>query len=1093
MKYTSLFVLLTLAFSSVVWGAAYTGSVSGTTNWADITWTPEGTPGAGDSAALTVGSALTLKFTGTTSVESISFTGDYGMTLSGGSLDVSSLSFSNGNKGSVAINSVINASSHFTIAAAGDTSDSGGSNGNSTSLAGSGNTFADGIEITAGLISSGSFGGASTTITLNGGGIQNLNVSNPILIGPNGGVFRKWNGDAISTISGSVSDADPTQPGVFRKTDGGQINFTGSFQNFTGTVCTAGGTSNFKGTSLNGFSGTVENKVTTKILTDSSVDLSQTTVSNVKGTLTLGGNVNPAALKALNYTAGTLTFGNGDEKAFTGDFTWGEASSKEIETVNFNYTNDYAVDAPTLNAKTLNVQNGSMTLKTANKIGTLSLQAGATVTDARNPSAAQNIGTVTLADATATLNVQGGSGNARINNINVNAGTVNFLSGSQTQISDSVNSSGKVNFKNGTKGSINNLKANSGSSVTFENGSGMTVTNLYANSGSTVTFASGANSGVTTMNVKSGASATMNGSAGWVSAANIEEGSSLTLNSATTTRFTTLMNAGTTTIKSGAKSNITSLKSSGSLTIESGATPTVTKLQVTGGTFADNQGLTVNEFVLDPSAKFTGTAATKVSGTLEIGNSTLKASATNTLSVSAPASGSSANRSLLLNGGTVTLSSSISGLAARYDASSASNFVTDGTGKITTWKDSSGNGNDAVRNSASTDYSTLATDATLSKEVVVFPDGNLNTESKVKAAIYQFKQLTDIQTVVWVVKDQSNVNPQQEGTSTSYNGRILLGDTGTYNFHRGLANSTAGGTDKQYPLFAGFAAEGVRTGTIKVDGKAASMSTTLSTADWSLVSVQLKEGTTATANLLSSDRNMLQRAWNGSMAEVLIFNRRLTDEETLNLSAYLNDKWNLNKASLNGVEYTDPFNEPIDLTDTEFIVSGSATIQSNSEIVALGKITVPEGASLNLDVPASTDLTIASLSGSGEVQADVGIQLSGTNVQVEINEDGATELVMNAKVDLSGSEFNVEFKGGFQPELGDTFQIMQAKEFMNLNEATLNVTGLELPSVFMAWSISDLGSGNYALTLTTSVPEPSSIVLLLLTAMGMFWLKRHNS
>jgi len=189
--------------------------------------------------------------------------------------------------------------------------------------------------------------------------------------------------------------------------------------------------------------------------------------------------------------------------------------------------------------------------------------------------------------------------------------------------------------------------------------------------------------------------------------------------------------------------------------------------------------------------------------------------------------------------------------------------TTDAAGKVTSWADQSGNGNNATLAAGTP---TVSVNALTGKPTVKFPSGG--------TTYFTFPRVADIRTVFWIVKeDIITANPH-----------FLLGDYDTYHFHRGDNGC----------IWASYSSEYIRNGTTRLMGRVVNGQTTELGTGWRLVSVV----TTAAvqANQLCRDRHtssgsMAYRSWIGDIAEIIIYNRALSSAEVEQVETYLNNKW----------------------------------------------------------------------------------------------------------------------------------------------------------------------------------------------------------
>ena len=213
------------------------------------------------------------------------------------------------------------------------------------------------------------------------------------------------------------------------------------------------------------------------------------------------------------------------------------------------------------------------------------------------------------------------------------------------------------------------------------------------------------------------------------------------------------------------------------------------------------------------------------------------------------------------------------GLVLFLDASSTGSLVLSGD-KVTRWNDLSGAGNYADQTAAA-QQPTYVRSKLNGKGIVDFGDsvyGNPLTTyqpwMQMRNASGAVLNISTVRTVFWVL-----------GMDSGSNG-FLLGDDNNYHFHRGQQNQIWDGAN-------GWASANIRNGStylngVKVDGTA----TVLPTA-YSMVSLV----TTANveASMLARDRTY--RSGGIKLAELLIYDRALTDPERISVEAYLHNKW----------------------------------------------------------------------------------------------------------------------------------------------------------------------------------------------------------
>ena len=146
----------------------------------------------------------------------------------------------------------------------------------------------------------------------------------------------------------------------------------------------------------------------------------------------------------------------------------------------------------------------------------------------------------------------------------------------------------------------------------------------------------------------------------------------------------------------------------------------------------------------------------------------------------------------------------------------------------------------------------------------------LNSES------HSFSMISDIRTVFWVLSEDSSV----AGSGLRY----LLGDTTEEpHWHNNNDGKLWGTTWGNSNIYNGY----TRLNGTLVDGK-----TTNKPTELSIVSLRTLED--VQANNFSNDRNIGGRSWKGKLAELLIYNQALTDNEIEYVEGYLAHKWDLN-------------------------------------------------------------------------------------------------------------------------------------------------------------------------------------------------------
>ena len=183
---------------------------------------------------------------------------------------------------------------------------------------------------------------------------------------------------------------------------------------------------------------------------------------------------------------------------------------------------------------------------------------------------------------------------------------------------------------------------------------------------------------------------------------------------------------------------------------------------------------------------------------------------------------------------------------------------------VNTWADMSGQLNHAVRASGAP---TCQTSVINGQPVVRF-----YSDSGV-GDFFRFPRINTIRTVFWVLKE--------DVVHTSERSLFLLGDSDTYDFHRGGDALWA----------AGAASGSITGGTTRLMGTVVDGTTTaLPRGSFQLVSLVMTGN--VQANQLTQDR-IWHGSWKGDIAEVLIYSRALTAQEEAAVGKYLATKYGL--------------------------------------------------------------------------------------------------------------------------------------------------------------------------------------------------------
>ena len=182
-----------------------------------------------------------------------------------------------------------------------------------------------------------------------------------------------------------------------------------------------------------------------------------------------------------------------------------------------------------------------------------------------------------------------------------------------------------------------------------------------------------------------------------------------------------------------------------------------------------------------------------------------------------------------------------------------------GTVDSATWTDRSENGNHATAHGSPT----LSPNAQNGLPLMSYSGSN--------GEYHAFPNITDVRTVFWAVRRQTN----------KYS--FFLGHTGSYHFH------TDGGNkfwSNQY------AHQNVKNGDLWVNGSVTDgLSNNSVPTAFSIVS--LRTTGNVSANTFSNDRNINGRFWQGELGELIIFDYAMTDDQIRKVEGYLAHKWGL--------------------------------------------------------------------------------------------------------------------------------------------------------------------------------------------------------
>jgi autotransporter-associated beta strand protein len=217
-------------------------------------------------------------------------------------------------------------------------------------------------------------------------------------------------------------------------------------------------------------------------------------------------------------------------------------------------------------------------------------------------------------------------------------------------------------------------------------------------------------------------------------------------------------------------------------------------------------------------------------------------------------------------------------------------------------------------------------------------------------ASMDFTRVSTIRTVFWVV----DINPASA--------MFLLGDTGTWHFHR---------NDTTAAYWGGNTSGNVRDGSTYNNGvRVTTPTTTLIPTGYQMISLTTLG--TVQANALCRDRDIAGRNGGQRIAEILIYDRVLTEAERKIVEAYLRKKW------ATATESTADYNRLSALTiageNTGVSKEGDSLFVGNLKGVGTSSVNFPDGATfenglvlagtLGITIP-SGPLSLSTVYGTG--------------------------------------------------------------------------------------------------------------------------------
>jgi fibronectin type 3 domain-containing protein len=212
-----------------------------------------------------------------------------------------------------------------------------------------------------------------------------------------------------------------------------------------------------------------------------------------------------------------------------------------------------------------------------------------------------------------------------------------------------------------------------------------------------------------------------------------------------------------------------------------------------------------------------------------------------------------------------------SSLKLHLDATIPEKLVRDASGKVSRWNDVDGGTSYASQATASL-QPTWRIDSTLGKPVVDF--GAYSENSSAPSPWMQFKDAAGADLFVSTIR---TVFAVMKGSN------FLLGDAGSFHFHRGGSSATS-------PLWdGGFSSANIRNGQTFLNGGATAINGTNNAMPSTYWLASVVTTGNVTASRLANDRGF--RTGGQQIAEILIYDRALTDNERRSVEAYLMAKW----------------------------------------------------------------------------------------------------------------------------------------------------------------------------------------------------------
>ncbi len=209
------------------------------------------------------------------------------------------------------------------------------------------------------------------------------------------------------------------------------------------------------------------------------------------------------------------------------------------------------------------------------------------------------------------------------------------------------------------------------------------------------------------------------------------------------------------------------------------------------------------------------------------------------------------------NTGTLTI---LSGLSLWLAANSG---ITEVGGVVSQWNDLSGNGNNAIQNTAA--YRPMFVENEINGLPVIRFDGNND--------FLEFNEIADTRTAFFIIKHRTG--------SQTY--APILGHPTVYDWAAG---------DTPDKLFGLNTNANIRNGSTFVNGNSIPVLSVVLPTTYSMISVitagNVKE------KYITLDRDYIgSRCWDGDYVEIILYNRALSSEERIIVESYLNEKYSI--------------------------------------------------------------------------------------------------------------------------------------------------------------------------------------------------------